>query len=97
MANATRDVRSFDLGAGALPARSISQGDGQGGRTGLWVDDGLGTDFYSSVARSARVVETMERLLKSAQPCQKTTNVHQKPNPPRLNLPIVGHRLQLGQ
>ena len=73
MANATRDVRSFDLGAGALPARSISQGDGQGGRTGLWVDDGLGTDFYSSVARSARVVETMERLLGAGELCESAT------------------------
>lgn len=62
LAEGAKDVRSFNYSAGALPARTISQGDGQGGKTGLWVDDYLTDDFFSAVARSARVVRTMERL-----------------------------------
>eukprot|EP01048_Picozoa_sp_COSAG05_P007747 COSAG05_NODE_557_length_8701_cov_28.619972_7_plen_559_part_00 len=48
---------------GTLPARTISQGDGSGGKTAFWVDDNLSDDYYSAVACSVRVVDRMELFL----------------------------------
>ena len=48
---------------GTLPARTISQGDGSGGKTAFWVDDTLGNDYYSAVSCSVRVVDRMESFL----------------------------------
>ena len=48
---------------GALPPRSVTQGDGEGGTTSFFVDDHLGDDYLSAVARCDRVVGTMEELL----------------------------------
>jgi hypothetical protein len=60
-ADGTRvDKFSYD---GALPPRSVTQGDGEGGTTSFFVDDHLGDDYLSAVARCDRVVGTMEELL----------------------------------
>ena len=45
-------------------ARVVAQGDGSGRETKFWVDDELRDDMYSAVARSRRVVEPIEQLLK---------------------------------
>lgn len=45
-------------------ARVVAQGDGSGRETKFWVDDELRDDTYSAVARSRRVVEPIEQMLK---------------------------------
>lgn len=52
---------------GALPPRTVTQGDGEGGTTSFFVDDSLGEDFLSAVARCDRVAGTMEKLLGSGE------------------------------
>ena len=44
-------------------ARMLTQGDAAGGATRFWVDDDVGDDMYSAVARSRRVVDGMEQIL----------------------------------
>ena len=44
-------------------ARVVSQGDGAGRKTQFWVDDDVGDDLYSAIARCRRVVEPMEQIL----------------------------------
>ena len=64
-ADATR-VEQFDY-EGALPPRTVTQGDGEGGNTSFFVDDHVGFDYLSAVARCSRVVGTMEVLLGSGE------------------------------
>jgi len=44
-------------------ARVISQGDSTGRKTQFWVDDVVGDDLYSAIARCRRVVNPMEQIL----------------------------------
>ena len=46
-----------------MAARVMSQGDGGGRETKFWVDDELGDDMYSAVARCSRIVEPLEQML----------------------------------
>jgi ectoine hydroxylase-related dioxygenase (phytanoyl-CoA dioxygenase family) len=65
-ADGTR-VERFAYDRGKLPPRTVTQGDGDGGKTAFFVDDDLGDDYLSAVARCERVVGTMERLLGSGE------------------------------
>jgi ectoine hydroxylase-related dioxygenase (phytanoyl-CoA dioxygenase family) len=56
-------LRQLSLNTGALPARTITQDDGEGSATRFYVDDCLRDDFFSAIARCERVVGNMERLL----------------------------------
>ena len=44
-------------------ARVVFQGDGTGRKSQFWVDDNVGDDFYSAIARCRRVVDPMEQIL----------------------------------
>lgn len=43
-------------------AQVIRQGDGAGRDTRFWVDDDIGDDYYSAIARSRRVVDGLEQM-----------------------------------
>ncbi|MAE65024.1 MAG: phytanoyl-CoA dioxygenase family protein [Phycisphaeraceae bacterium] len=44
-------------------AQVVSAGDGAGRQTRFWVDDNVGEDYYSAIARSRRIVDAMEQVL----------------------------------
>jgi len=44
-------------------ARMLTQGDSAGRKTQFWVDDNVGDDLYSAIARCRRVVEPMAQIL----------------------------------
>ena len=64
-ADGTR-VEDFSYDA-VLPPRTVTQGDGEGGNTAFFVDDHLGDDYLSAVARCDRVAGTMQELLGSGE------------------------------
>lgn len=57
-----QDVRELDLSR-KFAAQVISLGDGAGGESKFWVDDEVGDDYYSAIARSRRIVDRMEQVL----------------------------------
>ncbi|MDP7742647.1 MAG: phytanoyl-CoA dioxygenase family protein, partial [Lentisphaeria bacterium] len=57
-----KSVDNIDL-TRDMEAQVISLGDGDGGETKFWVDDGIGDDYYSALACCRRIVDPMEQLL----------------------------------
>ena len=62
LGQAAKDVTKLDL-TRRVSAQVLSLGDGAGGESKFWVDDDIGDDYYSAIARCQRVVDSMEQIL----------------------------------
>ncbi len=57
-----KDATELDLSR-KFSAKVLSLGDGEGGESKFWVDDNIGDDYYSAIARCRRVVNGIEDIL----------------------------------
>ena len=57
-----KDATKLDLSR-KFSAQVLSLGDGKGGESKFWVDDNIGDDYYSAIARCRRIVDGIEDIL----------------------------------